>query len=235
MSPFEAKAMLHGSVSAAGGSPATPGLPITASSFPSGENLNTAWPAGLAFGYFAFSRGFIERMSTTHTLPSRSCAILCGNTKRPAPKLFTMAPSGLILCTGAQSDPAQVSYRNADSPGGTSGFAPQRSATQSETPSLSTATAFSAPQAWPSGSLPQGAIVLYGLGRSFVGVASRLETRPGLAQPMSAARTTIVSLRMAPPGANGSAPRRPAAYPFLPTTPNSAATCFSLRSWRWGC
>src|SRR5215831_1514711 len=164
MSPFEAKAMLHGSVSAAGGSPATPGLPITASSLPPCENLNTAWPAGLAFGYFAFSRGFIERMSTTHTLPSRSCAILCGNTKSPAPKLLIMLPSGSSLCTGAQSEPAQVSYRYADSPGGTSGLAPQRSATQSDWPSLSTATAFSAPQACPSGSFPQGAIVLKGLG-----------------------------------------------------------------------
>src|SRR5215470_16481959 len=187
MSPFEAKAMPHGSVSERGGSPATPGVPITASSLPSGENFITAWPAGLAFGCFAFSRGFIERMSTTHTLPSRSCAILWGNTKSPAPKLFTMFPAASSLCTGAQSEPAQVSYRNADSPGGTSGLAPQRSATHSDWPSLSTATAFSAPQAWLSGSLPQGAIVLKGLGRSLVGVESRLETRPGPAQPMSAA------------------------------------------------
>src|SRR5882672_7031240 len=134
MSPFEAKAMLHGSVSASGGSPATPGVPITASSLPSGENFSTACPAGFAFGDFAFSRGFIERMSTTQMLPSRS-----------------------TLCTGAQDEPAQLSYRNADSPGGTSGFAPQRSATQSETPSASTATAFIAPQAWPSGNFPQGA------------------------------------------------------------------------------
>src|SRR5215831_15097462 len=165
--------MPHGSLSAAGGSPATPGVPITASSFPSGENFITAWPAGLAFGYFAFSRGLYERMSTTQMLPSRSCAILWGKTKSPAPKLFTMFPCASILCTGAQSDPAQLSYGKADSPGGTSGFAPQRSATQSDWPSASTATAFSAPQLWPAGSWPQGAIVLYGFGRSFVGVVSR--------------------------------------------------------------
>src|SRR5215471_83831 len=198
MSPFEANAMLHGSVSAAGGSPATPGLPITASSLPPGENFITAWPAGLAFGYFAFSRGFSERLSTTHTLPSRSCAILCGNTNKPAPKLLTILPSRSSLCTGAQSEPAQLSYRKGDSPGGASGFAPQRSATHSAWPSASTATALSAPQAWPSGSLPQGAIVLKGLGRSLVGVESRLETRPGPAQPMSAASTVGVNLRMAP-------------------------------------
>src|SRR3954464_9380972 len=96
----------------------------------------------------------------------------CGNTKRPAPKLFTMLPSGSSLCTGAQLDPAQLSYGNADSPGGTSGFAPQRSTTQSERPSLSTATPFSAPHFCPSGSLPHGAMLRYGLGRSFVGVCA---------------------------------------------------------------
>ena len=121
--------------------------------------MTTVWPAGLASGYFARSRAFIARMSTTHTLPSRSWVILCGKTKRPAPKLFTMLPSASSLCTGGQSEPAQLSYWKGDSPGGTSGFAPQRSATQSERPSRSTATAFSAPHLRPSASFPHGATV----------------------------------------------------------------------------
>jgi hypothetical protein len=68
-----------------------------------------------------------------------------------------MLPSASSLCTGAQLEPAQLSYWNADSPGGTSGFAPQRSTTQTERPSLSMATAFNAPHfAWSAGRLPHG-------------------------------------------------------------------------------
>src|SRR6185295_14150775 len=119
----------------------------------------------------------------------------CGNTNRPAPKLFTMLPSGSILCTGAQLEPAQLSYWKGDAPGGTSGLAPQRSTTQSERPSLSTATAFSAPHLCPSGSFPHGATLRYGLGRSLVGVPSHFHA--GLAQPASAIDTTI-SLRTVP-------------------------------------
>src|SRR5262245_58915617 len=83
-----------------------------------------------------------------------------------------MLPSGSSLCTGAQLEPAQLSYWNAEAPGGTSGFAPQRSTTQSERPSLSTATPFNAPHLRASGSFPHGATVRYGLGRSLVGAAS---------------------------------------------------------------
>ena len=43
-SPFGATTMLFGSVSASGGSPATPGLPIVSSTLPSGLNLVTVWP-----------------------------------------------------------------------------------------------------------------------------------------------------------------------------------------------
>src|SRR6185295_6026599 len=105
----------------------------------------------------------------------------CGNTNSPAPKLFKMLPSGSSLWTGAQLEPAQLSYWNGEAPGGTSGLAPQRSTTQSERPSLSTATPFSAPHLCPSGSLPQGTTLRYGLGRSLVGVPSHFHA--GVAHP----------------------------------------------------
>src|ERR1043166_3015909 len=95
-----------------------------------------------------------------------------------------MLPSESSLCTGAQLEPAQLSYVKGDAPGGTSGLAPQRSTTQMERPSLSTATPFSAPHLCPSGSLPQGAALRYGLGRSLVGVPGRAPVRrPPLAPP----------------------------------------------------
>src|SRR6185437_183641 len=101
----------------------------------------------------------------------------CGKTNSPAPKLFTMLPSESSLWTGAQLEPAQLSYVKGDAPGGTSGLAPQRSTTQSERPSLSTATPFSAPHlSCPSGSLPQGTTLRYGLGRSLVGVPSHFHS-----------------------------------------------------------
>src|SRR5881394_357536 len=187
MSPFGATTTAQGSVSARGGSPATPGVPIVSSTRPSGSNLTTVWPAGLASGYFARSRAFIARMSTTQALPSRSWVILCGKMNRPAPKLFTMLPSLSSLCTGAQLEPAQLSYWKGHSPGGTSGFAPQRSTTHTERPSLSTATALSAPHLRPSGSLPQGAAVRYGLGRLLVGSPSHFHAPAQL----SSARTAL--------------------------------------------
>src|SRR5262245_65367184 len=96
--------------------------------------------------------------------------------KRPAPKLFRMLPLASSLWTGAQLEPAQVSNWKATLPVvGASGLAPQRSTTQRDLPSLSTQTPFSAPHLKPSGSLPHGATVRYGLGKSLVGVASRLE------------------------------------------------------------
>src|SRR5712691_4799144 len=80
-----------------------------------------------------------------------------------------MFPLASSLCTGAQLEPAQLSYWTGDAPGGTSGFAPQRSTTHTDSPSLSMATPFNAPHFLPSGSLPHGAVVRYGLGRSLVG------------------------------------------------------------------
>src|SRR5512143_228319 len=59
-----------------------------------------------------------------------------------------------------------------EAPGGVSGLAPQRVATHTDRPSLSIATALSAPQLIVNGRLPQGAIVLYGSGRSLIGGGS---------------------------------------------------------------
>src|SRR5512140_1965153 len=108
-----------------------------------------------------------------------------------------MLPSASSLCTGAQFDPAQVSKRNGFSPGGASGFLPQRSTTQSERPSRSTATPLSAPQSLcDAGSFPQGAMVRYGLGRSLVGMPSQTGT---IAHAKSRApdSAAIIGVRMA--------------------------------------
>src|SRR6266581_6851625 len=111
-------------------------------------------------------------MSTTHTLPSRSTYILWGKMNMPAPKLFRRLPDESNLRTGDSVEPAQLSYWNGEAPGGMSGFAPHRSATQTDSPSLSIATPFRAPHFLPSGSVPQGATDRYGLSRSLVGWAS---------------------------------------------------------------
>src|SRR5215467_12123698 len=82
----------------------------------------------------------------------------------PAPKLFTRFPDESNFRIGGTVEPAQLSYWNGEAPGGVSGFAPHRSATQTDSPSLSIVTAFSAPHILPSGSLPQGAVVWTGWG-----------------------------------------------------------------------
>jgi hypothetical protein len=78
-------------------------------------------------------------------------------------------PAASNLSTGGAFDPAQLSYVYGDAPGGVFGFAPHRVATQTDSPSLSIATAFSAPQVQPGGRFPHGAVVAYGLGRSLFG------------------------------------------------------------------
>src|SRR6266702_2248012 len=122
-------------------------------------NFTTVWPLPFASGFFFNSRSFAPRMSTTHTLPSRSTYILWGKMNMPAPKLFRRLPDESNLRTGARLEPAQLSYWNGEAPGGMSGFAPHRSATQTDSPSLSIATPFSAPHFLPSGSFPHGAMV----------------------------------------------------------------------------
>src|SRR5450756_947072 len=90
----------------------------------------------------------------------------------PAPKVFSRLPDASNLRTGGTVEPAQLSYRNGDAPGGMSGFAPHRFTTHTDSPSLSMATPFSAPHVLPAGRFPHGAMVWYGLGRSFVGSTS---------------------------------------------------------------
>src|SRR6266436_2945060 len=109
----------------------------------------------------------------------------------PAPKLFSRLPDESNLRTGGRVEPAQLSYWNADAPGGVSGFAPHRSATQTDSPSLSIATAFSAPHVLPCGSFPHGAVLWYGLGRSLVGWPSPWLNAP---TPKSAIAATVASI-----------------------------------------
>src|SRR5438552_14139088 len=172
MSPFAATTTLHGSVKASGGFPATPARPSVSNTFPSGLNFTTVWPLPLASGLFFNSRSFAPRMSTTHTLPSRSTYILCGKMNIPDPKLLRRFPDESNLSTGGSEEPAQLSYWNGDAPGGTSGFAPHRFATHTDSPSLSIATPFRAPHVLPSRRFPHGAMDSYGLGRSLEGWAS---------------------------------------------------------------
>src|SRR5438046_6612881 len=87
----------------------------------------------------------------------------------PAPKLFRSFPDESNLSTAGTDEPAQLSYVNGETPGGTSGFAPHRCATHTDSPSLSIATPFRAPHVLPSGRFPHGAMDWYGLGRSLVG------------------------------------------------------------------
>src|SRR5262245_38401535 len=91
---------------------------------------------------------------------------------RSAPKLCRRLPRASSFSTGATFEPAQLSYMNGEAPGGMSGLAPQRVATHTDSPSLSIATAFSAPHVRSRGRFPQGAVVVYGLGRSLLGGGS---------------------------------------------------------------
>src|SRR5258708_21609519 len=102
-------------------------------------------------------------MSTTHTLPSRSTYILWGKTNMPAPKDFRRLPDESNLSTAGTDEPAQLSYVNGETPGGTSGFAPHRSATQTHSPSWSIATPFSPPHFLSAGSSPHRAVGWSGL------------------------------------------------------------------------
>src|ERR1700674_5179745 len=108
-----------------------------------------------------------------------------------APKLFRSLPDESNLRTGGTVEPAQLSYANGDAPSGMSGFAPHRFATQTDSPSLSIATAFSAPQVLPSGSFPHAATVWYGLGRSFVGWRS---LSPHTLAPHSVIEATVTRI-----------------------------------------
>src|SRR5258708_28332615 len=123
----------------------------------------------------------------------------------PAPKLFSTLPEASSLRTGATLEPAQLSYANGDCPAGASGFAPQRFATHTDSPSLSMATAFSAPQVRPSGSVPHGATLWYGLGRSLGGLSSLAAEGPASAPSAYTTRppTMVSSEWIAPMSCTG--------------------------------
>ena len=79
----------------------------------------------------------------------------------PAPKLFTSFPDESNFSTLGRSDIFPFASRQR--------FAPQRSATQIDLPSLSTSTALVDPQLLPSGSFAHPSTLWYGLGASLVG------------------------------------------------------------------
>src|SRR5439155_20510748 len=107
-----------------------------------------------------------------------------------------MFPSASSLCTGAQLEPAQLSDWKGDAPGGTSGFAPHPSTTQTVRPSLSIATPLNAPHLlWSAGRLPHGETERYGFGRSLVGVLSRFDTGCEM-RPAQPAATAAIATRV---------------------------------------
>src|SRR5262245_15687841 len=92
----------------------------------------------------------------------------CGNSSNPAPKLFTSLPEAANLRIGGSGESEQANgLPGLISDGGAK--APQRSATQTLTPSGSMSTALVEPQARPSGNFAQFSIERYGLGAELVG------------------------------------------------------------------
>src|SRR6185437_6361233 len=86
----------------------------------------------------------------------------CGATSMPEPNAFTILPVESNFITGGTLFHWPVL-------GSKQPFAPQRSATQMDLPSLSISTALVEPQGRPAGSLKKSLIDLYGLGASLVG------------------------------------------------------------------
>ena len=85
-------------------------------------------------------RGLLSWPSVTLMLPSLSTCIPCGKIIVPAPKLFTSVPE-------ASNFRMESSFESRHE------FAPHRSPTQIDLPSLSTATAFVEPHVRPAGIL----------------------------------------------------------------------------------
>src|SRR5262249_61259174 len=81
-------------------------------------------------------RGRLSCPSVTHTLPSRSTNSPCGNTIVREPNAFTSVPSAVNFRIGSS-----VEFRHE--------FAPQRSPTQIDVPSLSTPTPLVDPHVRP--------------------------------------------------------------------------------------
>src|SRR6478672_11097264 len=104
-------------------------------------------PAGAGAAAPRAGRGALSWPSTIQMLPSRSTEIPWGKIARPAPKLLTSLPVASNFSTGSRFDVRQL-------------LVPQRSPTQTLTPSLSISTELVDPHVRPSGSLAQPSIVL---------------------------------------------------------------------------
>src|SRR5262249_11772337 len=91
----------------------------------------------------------------------------CGSTSAPAPKLFTKLPEASNFRIGGNGESEQANGRPGFIIDGGANE-PQRSATQTLTPSRSMSTAFVEPQVRPSGNLAQFSIARYGLGAELV-------------------------------------------------------------------
>src|SRR5512138_2665369 len=124
-------------------------------------------------------------------LPSRSTWMPWANAIIPAPKLLMSLPVESNFSTGSSGDIAPVA-------GLAQLFAPQRSPTQIDLPSLSMSTALVDPQVRPSGSLKTLTPAWYGLGKSLVGaeVACAKARHPDIA---TAATTSARASFMASP------------------------------------
>src|SRR5712692_1089666 len=197
MSPLAAVTTAEGALNSSGPLPGVLALPSVNRTLPSGPNLNTWWPLPPR-----------PRPSLTQTLPARSTCMPCGNNSRPAPKLFNRFPDESNLRMGSSFDPSQANGKaGLMREGGMD--SPHRSATQTLVPSGSMATALVDPQLRPSGSLPQLAIVRYGLGAELVGaVPCASATLPAITMVAAAANASMNAdgLRTSLlPSANGSA------------------------------
>src|SRR3974390_32779 len=114
----------------------------------------------------------------------------CGNTGAPTPKLFTRPPAASNFRTGGNGESEQAKGRPGFIMEGGANE-PQRSATQTLTPSRSMSTAFVEPQPRPSGNLAQFSIARYGLGAELIGVIGCPNTAPSVS---STAATVIMAL-----------------------------------------
>src|SRR5215470_18679808 len=143
-----------GSVNASGGSPFTPGLPNVMSTLPSGLNLITTLPFLSSPGNLLLSSAVGTRASVTHTFPSRSTWMPCGQTNMPPPKLLISFPVSSKRWTGFALVPRQ--------PGAIPGE--QRSVAQTDLPSRSMATPLDPPHGLFSNvSCAQSRMTRYGL------------------------------------------------------------------------
>src|SRR5262249_47517651 len=129
-----------GSVRPSGGFPLTPGFPSVISTLPSGLNLTTTLPFWSSPGNLLSSSGLAARASVTHTFPSRSTWIPCGQTNIPPPKLLISFPDWSKRWIGFALVPRQ--------PGAIPGE--QRSVAHTDLPSRSMATPLDPPHGLPS-------------------------------------------------------------------------------------